>query len=137
MKYFGAYCCNICVKTYATSRSKRLQHTSENRWNSFNKRLQHESETLATYATCAISPDLLLQHQDEIITTYIWTFETLETYICNVGEGRPGQSVQVVRVGAGGDIGEGTGQGSAEWRDCPRASVWNIHAFQNSNGVNR
>jgi hypothetical protein len=59
------------VKTYATSRSKRLQHTSENKRNILNKHLQHASETLATYATCATFPDLLLQHLYETIATYI------------------------------------------------------------------
>jgi hypothetical protein len=38
--------------------------------------LQHASETLATYAT---SPDLLLQHISKMS-------ETIETYICNIGE---------------------------------------------------
>jgi len=31
------------------------------------------------------------------------TFETPETYICNIGKGKPGRSIPVVGVGAGGE----------------------------------
>jgi hypothetical protein len=42
---------------------------------------------MKTLATCATSPDLVLQHQDEIIATYIWNVWNI--YICNIGrEGR-------------------------------------------------
>jgi hypothetical protein len=69
LKHFGTYCCNICMKYMQHPDKKRLQYTSGNKWNILNKCLQHASETLVTYAT---SPDLLLQHQNRIITTYIW-----------------------------------------------------------------
>jgi hypothetical protein len=40
-------------------------------------------KTIATYAT---SPDLLLQHLYEQVQHTSETLETLETYICNIGE---------------------------------------------------
>jgi hypothetical protein len=53
-----------------------MQHLNKKTIAKYNrKEMKHFEQTLATcsatYATCATSPDLLLQHQDETTTTYI------------------------------------------------------------------
>jgi hypothetical protein len=63
-KTFQTYYCNICEKTYATSRSKRLQHTTgtdETFWtNSCNMSLKHLQHTQH------------VQHSQSIFATSIW-----------------------------------------------------------------
>jgi hypothetical protein len=80
-------------------RSKRLQYTSEtdetfwtNACNMPLKYLQHVQHSRSTFATSTWNK---LQRTSE-------TSEILKTYICNIREGRPRQSISALRVGAGG-----------------------------------
>jgi hypothetical protein len=80
-------------------RSKRLQYTSEidetfwtNACNMPLKHLQHVQHSRSTFATSTWNK---LQRTSE-------TSEILKTYICNIREGRPRQSISALRVGAGG-----------------------------------
>jgi hypothetical protein len=67
--------------------SKHLQHTSRTDKTFLNKRLQHASGILAK---CATSPIYFCNiHKKQLQHTFETT-ETPETYICNIGEEKPG-----------------------------------------------
>jgi hypothetical protein len=69
-----------------------------------NKLLQHVSETIKTYATCATSPIYFYNIHMKDLQQSFKTSEMLETYICNIGEGkRLCRSIPAVGVGAGGE----------------------------------
>jgi hypothetical protein len=99
---FGTYCYNIYVKTYTTSRLKTIATYiwKQIKLNILNKRLQHASET---HATCATSPIYICNiHKKQLQHTFETT-ETPQTYICNIGERKPGPVNFSRRVGASGE----------------------------------
>ena len=69
----------------------KMKHTAKTFGTLENILLQHASKTIATYATCATSHDLLLQHPMKQMQHTSETLETTETYNCNTGgEREPG-----------------------------------------------